>query len=223
MTRSKTFRSRLLSQVVAAIAVVALCGSAAQAALLHDLINLNQSITIGNLVFDQFSYIYNNDMPAPSVITVTTTTDGSGNSGLLFQGSFLDLPGNGSSSALIGFRVTSLGGGITGAAMSGNPQVISGNGVMSVTDTYLPENNVATLNIFSVKPGSTVLTDSVVFGTSYASLHVQKGILAASAGGVPQMTFVTQTFSVVPEPTTFLMAGIGLVGLGYAGWRKRRS
>jgi hypothetical protein len=210
MTRSKTFRSRLLSQVVAAIAVVALCGSAAQAALLHDLINLNQSITIGNLVFDQFSYIYNNDMPAPSVITVTTTTDGSGNSGLLFQGSFLDLPGNGSSSALIGFRVTSLGGGITGAAMSGNPQVISGNGVMSVTDTYLPEN-------------STVLTDSVVFGTSYASLHVQKGILAASAGGVPQMTFVTQTFSVVPEPTTFLMAGIGLVGLGYAGWRKRRS
>lgn len=202
--------------VILALATV----TSAQAAFLYDLINLNQSIVYNGLVFDQFSYISNNDMPDSKLITVNTTDDAYG-SGLLFQGSFLDLPGGQTSSAVIGFRVTSLGQPITGAGMTGNPNVVAGGGAISVTDTYLPQDNAAQLSIFKTVPGGLQLTDSLSFAQSHQSLNVQKGILAVSTGGLPTMTFVTQTFAVVPEPASALMAGMALCGLAVVVRRKR--
>lgn len=222
MKHLRSFRRGFLTKLAATLAIAVLCVQSANAALLHDLINTNGSVTIGNLVFDQFSYTYNNDMPDPSLITVGTHVDGSGNTGLIFQGSFMDLPGGGASSAVIGFRVTSLGAPITGSHMSGNPAVVGGSGVISVTDTYLPQNAVDQINIFNLVPGPSQLVDSVAFGP-YQSLTVQKGIIAASTGGFPNMTFVTQTFSVVPEPTTLMMTGIGAIGLAVYGLRKRNK
>src|SRR5262249_30681180 len=104
------------------------------------------SITVGSLMFSNFSYLSTGDMPNSLNVNVIPYTDPiSGDVGLKFQGAFLDFPGSsGGSAALIDFPVTGLDPTklVTAVTLAGNPAVVplgpTANGVASVTETFLP-------------------------------------------------------------------------------------
>jgi hypothetical protein len=195
----------------------------ASATLLSTLISMNQSVTFGTLQFSGFSYSATGDMPSDLGVTVSPYTDGAGDIGLIFQGAFTDFgPGTGSD-ALIGFKVTELDPSrqLTGATLAGNPSVQGGTGSASVTETFLPNDTGLLLSIFNNSPGLTQLVDSGSFATTQSTVMVQKDLLAFSGsigGGVPTMSFVTQTFHEtsipIPEPTSLILLAFGFCGFG---------
>lgn len=204
------------------IAVLAVASSA-RAELLSALLG-GGSIQVGDKLFDQFGYLHLGDMPDAGGVNVVGYTDDQGNFGLKFQGAFLDYIGGSGSDALIEFRVTALDPNklITGVTLAGNPNVIGGTGVMSITETFLPDSP-ASLSIYDIEPGATKLVDSVDFLQGFRSLHVQKDILAFAATGIPTLSHFTQTFrqTAVPEPSTVALSLVGLVGL--VAWRARQQ
>jgi hypothetical protein len=78
----------------------------ASATLLSTLLVPGATLDVGTLEFGGFNYLITGDMPGAGNVNVVPYTDGSGNVGLLFQGSFLDFLGGGGSDAVIGFSVT---------------------------------------------------------------------------------------------------------------------
>ena len=97
--------------------------------------------TCGDKLFSDFSYSSTNNMPAASGVNVDCVTV-AGNLCLEFSGGFVDLPGGDASDALIKYTVTVTAPGvfIHDAEIQGNPAVINGTGSMSITDTFLPED-----------------------------------------------------------------------------------
>jgi hypothetical protein len=183
--------------------------------------------TCGDKLFSDFFYSYTGNMPAASGVNVDCVTI-DGNLGLEFQGGFLDLPGGNASDALIKYIVTVTDPRfvISDAHIQGNPKVFGTLGIMSVTDTFLPDAPNS-MGISDTKPGPLpTLSDFTIFATGYKTLHVQKDILAFAIGetSFATMSFVDQTYSQtgVPEPGTLGLLGIGLLGfVGYGWWRRR--
>jgi hypothetical protein len=140
---------------------------------------------------------------------------------------------------------------ITDAHMSGNPNAHTG-GVISATDSFstsaLNTNPFNTFDIHSqqdvtgaILGGDTVSSNSTVFaGPGYTKLYVSKDILADSgyffldpitgiftqrSNGNPNMSYVDQQFSQtrhVPEPASFALVGLGLLGSGFVAYRRRK-
>ncbi len=96
-------RSALILSV-ACLATLAVT-STARATLLSDLIGFSSTITAGNLVFSDFSYLSTGDMPADNKINIVPYFDGA-DWGIKIQGAFHDLPGDGASDALIEFKTS---------------------------------------------------------------------------------------------------------------------
>jgi hypothetical protein len=201
----------------------------AQGVSLQSLLTPGATFRNGDKLFSDFTYTRNpdGDMPLASGITVLPLVDSSGNFGLRFQGAFLDNPGGANSDALITYRVTVTDPGrfIIDAHLAGNPVVASGNGSITVTETFVgsvpavPDTLVISANV----PGVTV-NSAAAFFAAHTTLLVQKDILASSTGGIPQMSFIDQTFSQtpIPEPASLALFGLGVAGvLGY-GWRRRQ-
>jgi len=215
--------------LLAMVAALATTATPAKATLLSTLIDNGGTLQVGDKLFSGFQYKSSGDMPAAGGVNVSPFTDGMGNYGIEFQGAFLDFLGNGGSDALIKFKVTVLDPSkeIVGVNLSGNPDVVGGNGVMSVTESFLPDVTTATLNIYDITPGAQKLADSIMLGQGYKTFNVQKDILGFSAGGVATMSFLRQAFvqadgPIIPEPATATMMIVGLGAVCLVGLRKRR-
>ena len=215
---------------IAALFSIAIISRPASATLLSTLVS-GGTITYGDLTFGSFSYTNTGDMPNDAGVDVETYTDGSGNVGLQFTGAFLSFIGSGGSDALIGFAVTEndptkL---IGGANLAGNPSVVGGSGIASVTETFLPTDTNLSLNIYAIQPGNQLkLTDGGTFNIDHTQVVVQKDVLAFSSpvgGGVPMLSYITQTFHEVnnniPEPTTMALLGTGAFCLGLVQLRRK--
>jgi hypothetical protein len=206
----------------------------AQASPLSSLIANDGSVQVGNLLFDQFSYSPTGQMPSASNVNVTPIVDASGNVGLRFSGGFTDAPGGTgatqqASDALLSYQVSILGGALDGIHLLGNPQVVgAGDGVMSVTETFVAGAQPVQLSIYdSVNGGvaSLKLQDAATFGPLPSIQVVTKDILALNLGGYPTESYVDQTFATtVPEPGSVLVLGLGfLAGAAFLGSRQFRA
>jgi len=199
---------------------VALAVSAVQAATvpLSDLLQDGATFQSGDKVFSNFTYGKTADMPNPEDVNVMDITDLDGNVGIRLQGGFIDRAGGSSSDVLVTFDVTvapGVGKVISDAHLQANPAVFNGEGVASITETFLPDITDDKLVVFDMGGGVDQLRDSIVFDQTYTTLHVQKDIIlqATSDNATVTMSFVDQTFSQIPEPATGAMLLVGLCGL----------
>jgi hypothetical protein len=191
------------------------------------------TIVVGDKTFTNFTYNFTGDMPPATLVNVIPITDDFGNFGIRFQGAFIDTTGvAGGSDALIEYRVTAAPGFlISDAHLQGNPALLGTLGSISVTETFLPLNQVPPyqMTIYADQNLGTKMVDQTVF-TPIQSLNVQKDILGlaklAGSTGPPQtvtMSFVDQTFSQVPEASAVMLSLIGCIGLGLKRRRQERS
>ncbi len=178
---------------------------------------------VGDLTFDLFTYTGNGDMPIPEQIDVVATAS---NTGIGFRGPFLDAPagiGNGASSAFLGYTVTSTVG-ITDVMLRGNPSLVGGSGIASVTETYEGFPTLK-LDIFDdpSAPDPVMVEASASLGATANSLVVTQGITLQSMDAVISATlqFTRHEFIPVPEPTSLLLTLVGFVGIG--ALRRRRQ
>lgn len=192
---------------------------------LSTLLPVGGTIVAGDKTFTNFNYSFTGDMPPAVNVNVIPIMDDAGNFGVRFQGAFIDTTGvAGGSDALITYTVTAGPGRlISDAHIEGNPSRLGPLGSISVTDTFLPLNQVPPyrMTIFDDQNLGVKMVDSTAF-TPIKSLNVQKDILGLAKinpqdPGNPStvtISFVDQTYSQVPEPTVCLLAscaGIGLV------------
>lgn len=194
---------------------------------LSSLLSNSDGIVVGDKIFTGFSYSRTGDMPSADNINVLGFRDPSGNWGVTFHGSFVDLPGGASSDAFIRFMVEVEAASLAqGWRISDAHLFISGAGIgddsfFSVDETFLEKPN-DTLNAYvstlGAGPQQTQLSDSVVFDALTNKLTVTKDIfaLAAEGGFLPaRATVIDQSFSqeLIPEPTAMLLMGVSSLGM----------
>jgi hypothetical protein len=210
--------------IAAAITAAPWCSSTYAAVMpLSDLI-AGGTITSGDKVFSDFTYVASGDMPSAAGINVLTIQGAEGDYGMRFQGPFQDRAGGDPSDALITFNVSVAPGSsmeINGATMIANPAVFAGPGFGNVVETFAPAVENQSLIVYDFGDGDIDLVDSELFAQTFKTLPVQKDIIlhATGAAGAVTMSFIDQTFSQVPEPSSLLLVLSGLIGL--AGLRRR--
>lgn len=229
--------SLILSTASAALIDLTPVGSAVNSVnsiTLADLQNDPTSgIIVGDKIFTGFSYSRLGDMPAASNINVLGFKDPSGNWGVSFHGTFLDLPGGSTSDALIRFAVeVDQDAAADGWRISDAHLFLGGVGVgdesfLTVDESFLGKNETLNAYMSTLGPGTnSKLTDGTVFATSVPKLNVTKDIFASAAEGgfLPaRATVIDQSFSqtLVPEPATLALAGMS--GLAMVAIRRRHS
>lgn len=187
-------------------------------------------IQVGDKVFDGFSYSRIGDMPAASDINVLGFRDPSGNWGVSFHGTFVDLPGGSFSDALIRFVAqvapfeAQRGWRISDAHLFIGGVGVGANSVFTVDETFLESNQ--TLNAYksTIGQGGTQLSDWAYLEDTVTKLHVTKDIFALAGEGaiVPaRTTVIDQSFSQIqiPEPATMSMT-VAMALIGFAVRRK---
>ena len=226
---------KLALSFAATLAIVFCSPAVAETISLEELINDGLSITSDDKLFNQFEYTATGDMPSAADVNVIAFNQG-GNYGITFQGDFSDTCSTssmGASIATIRYQVTVLDSHqmISGAQISGDPSV-SGDGLMQVVEMFLSDESDGpdeTMSIYDISQGPGVLfveSASADFADSYATLHVQKNILAYAQTECSEasISYIHQTFSQVsaPEPSTVVILITGLALLGCFVRRNRR-
>jgi hypothetical protein len=229
----------LKTQTIAAIAVLALAGTLANADTIQDIIDGGGSVQVGNLVFSDFSVepmeVGNGISPDAGEISYTLLDMG-GKVGIRFSGPWFAMGDGNLALSTIGFKVNVAPADVdaydivgTTLNMPSHPTV--GDGVVSIvenvhnSDPDIQSHSIAYLENYH-KPGNDVLeSDSSTFGPEDA-LWVRKSIVVAGGGDfdIAQLGQVGQLFTVqeVPEPGTLGVMGIGALGMMIARRRKAR-
>ena len=221
--------TRRLAPLVATLLCLGAGTATPAAASLTQLLAPGASITADGLVFDNFTYTPTGQMPDATAVTVNAIVDAVGNPGIRITGAFTDAPGDSGSDAVLTYRVTSLGAPLTDAHLFGNPLVVGGPGAIAVVETLdlLPVRQMTIFdNELTGGTHATRTSDAVTFAAAQSIHPVFKDIEAFSQGGFPTLSFVDQTYSrggVVPEPSSAVLMGTGVVALLGVLWRRRRS
>lgn len=218
---------------IAAVAFLALTPAFSLASFLPvgssitlDQLIAGQTLTVGDKLFDNFSYTISpgGNMPAANTVIVQGIQDSAGNYGILFTGAFTDLFGGTASDALLKFQVSVLdpSKSIVATNLFGDPTV-TGSGIASVTETFVPLPG--SMNIFdnTSHTGTDSATHTLASGVQ--TLSVQKDILAfvANANSSAGLTQIGQTFVQTPEPATLVLLMTGAVALVPVYRRNRRK
>lgn len=191
-----------------------------------------EGVTVGDKTFSEFFYasLPGDDMPAAEDINVFGFMDEDGNFGVSFHGAFLDLPGGGSSDALLRFTVevseeaAARGYRISDAHLYLGGVGVDDNSVFTVDESF--QRDDATLNTYATTLGGALeskLSDWEYFDRTYTRMRVTKDIFALAGEGsnLPaRATVIDQSFSqtIIPEPATLSLVGFALLGI--AGTRR---
>jgi len=217
---------------VAGLAVVvclSLAPREASAVLLSDLVSSQRGITSGDKLFDNFSVTVTPNASGfyvmdPSAIDVKAKQYGND------YGIELSGPMSASADAavvlLLEFDAT-----VTDPKMvlhdiglSFNGVATSPQGIASVTETiFLPGTNtvVGQAYVATPSPLSDLVILSSVPGTALRKVHVVKDIkLIGGPDGVSGISYIRQSFSQVPEPSSLIALCTGIIGL--LGLRRRK-
>jgi len=192
----------------------------------------NTNVTVGDKVFNMFSYSSTGDMPAATEIKVFGFQDPDDNFGLSLHGVFLDDRGDVTgSTATLNFDVTiSDEGQQLGRVISDAHLFLGGSGVpadskISVDESF--QNASEALRVFSSTIrgfATTQLFDWVDFSETATSRQVTTLIsaLTAEEANLPaRATAIDFSFSqIVPEPSTALL--MMCAGVTFAAGRFRR-
>jgi hypothetical protein len=196
-------------------------GSAAGALSLADAV-AGATLESGGLVFSDFQVALTGDLSSDlddyAILGV--------GSGITLTGDITQVFGEGGTLTL-GYQVSVLDASqaITGALLSFDGQVLGPGAYAFVTEGISDAGyaGLGSLFVYDFGAGGSQGSDSLEF-SDQATLNVTKtiqldatgfGALLATAGSIQQH------FTVVPEPQTLATVGLGLLGLGVAG-RKRR-
>jgi hypothetical protein len=177
---------------------------------------LGKSVSFDGLTFTFDSYTASSaSLPTASEVNVIWPTL-IGGVGLTFQAGWVAPPGTSANASIV--YTVSAPAKISDAFLSGLPEVLNGTGSASVTEKLSWDQTSRSLRI-SDPPGN--LPDHVTF-PAQSLITVQKSISLNGGTGFASVSIINQTFSVVPEPTSAALLGIGLCGLlTVPGLRKR--
>jgi len=168
--------------------------------------------------FSTFTYSTSpvNSAPLAGDITITPYNSAGPEAGLKFSGAFSAAAGTTVDYAITYVVTAPQGYLITNATLSGGFSTFGGTGTGSVIEYLLnPANNstVGTMEISSPSPPG-VTSDTINFA-GVNSIEVQKDIILNGGSEGASISIINQGFSssVIPEPTSMALLGIGLSGL----------
>lgn len=223
--------------IIVSLIAAGLIASAGQASAqttdnLAHLVATNGSLTIGDKVFSDFSFLATG-LTSFNASQIQVTASFSGGIYYLTWAGNMSLVANGPASAdlLLNYTVTALGGQIdmidqfyTGSAQP------AGGAFLSVDETVRDAqgNLVANshLQADDLSDPFAEAGDDLFINPGQSVLHVTKDIgfgILTSSGGFVTISSVSQSFHQVPEAGTTAMLAVGAALAGIAAFRRRRK